>query len=80
MKKLVTYYYIIPIGDGYTYLCLNKEGVYVLQEKAEKPLYSFSTIYFSKENYAQEYINTHLDSKKYKPEWFMAAEDVKLVR
>ena len=64
----MTYYHIVPINDGYHYLCRNENGYY-LQHKAIDLENLQDALCFTTEEAARMYIEAKLDTAKYKPEW-----------
>lgn len=62
--KLTTKYHIVPINDGYTYLCLNANSGYELHEKAEKLPSNLTEILFNNEQTAQIYFDEKTGKKK----------------
>ena len=79
--KLLTKYSIVPINDGYTYLCLNLNGGYELYEKAETRPSNLIELLFDDEQSAQKYIEENLTSpENYKPEVMWINEEVYLKR
>lgn len=60
---------IVPIGDGYHYVCETNDGKWFLQHKAQKfnPK-SGKELVFKTESETQDYINCCLDASKFKPE------------
>lgn len=75
--ELITKYHIVPINDGYTYLCLNSNSGYVLHKKAEELPSNITEILFNNEQTAQRYIDGNLlNPQNYKPEAICINEEL----
>ena len=79
--KFLTKYNIVPINDGYTYLCLNLNGGHELYEKAGTLTSNLIELLFDDEQSAQKYIEKNLTNpENYKPEAMLINEEVYLKR
>lgn len=69
------FWHIVPIGDGCTILCKDKDGNYFLNRKEDKVI-SDTELIFGSEQAARLYIDENLDSKEYKPEeyWILSSK------
>lgn len=61
------HYSIIPIGDGYHYLCKSTDGKHFLQRKDDDNI-DDDTLFFTTENMAYDYIQENLEKDKYEVE------------
>lgn len=69
--KLTTLYHIVPVHDGYHYVCLDKYGEHhVVENKTRDNIGDKVYIAFKSEKDAEKYIEKHLDKEKYKSEVF----------
>ena len=73
--NLYTYYHIIPIGDGYTFLAKDKNGNHFLKEKKDNDRNFVLT--FKTEEEAQDYIDVNLNSSNWAVEYFLTAKEIK---
>jgi hypothetical protein len=67
-SKIKDFYNIVPISDGFHYLCKDADGNYFKHHKAEEEIREH--LIFKTSEAAQDYINRYLDPIKYKPEIF----------
>lgn len=61
-----TLFSIVPINDGYKYLCKDKDNNHFLKHKADDEL--DYTLLFVFEKFANKYIKKNLDVNEYKVE------------
>ena len=61
------FWHIVPINDGFSYLCVDKEGSHFLNRKEDGIIPELKLSFKSKQE-AMLYISKHLDIEKYKPE------------
>ena len=73
MDELNIYYHIVPIGDGYTYICQNKltSELYRHSKTSDKNL---EALVFSSKLAAEEWIKFTATKGQFKPEWFATAD------
>lgn len=62
-----TLYSIVPIGDGYHYLCKSADGKHFLQRKDSDDV-NGSQVLFASEDIANDYIRYNFEECKYKAE------------
>ena len=64
----ITLFRIVPVNDGYHYVCRNTEGHYYLNRKENQD--TPDDLIFETEKLAQEYIDKYLDIKHpWRPEY-----------
>lgn len=64
----ITLFRIVPVNDGYHYVCRNTEGHHYLNRKEAQD--TPDDLIFETEEIAQKYINKHLSIKHpWKPEY-----------
>lgn len=72
MNNLKELWHIVPVNDGYHYVCETNDGKHFLQPKAENFIReSGNELMFATKIAAQDYINAYLDSCMFKPEKFL---------
>ena len=62
-------WHIVPVNDGFTYLCIDENKNYILKEKAKESISNDKLIFDTQEK-AQDFINSNLDVKAYRTERF----------
>lgn len=72
MNNLKEFWHIVPVNDGYHYVCETHDGKHFLQPKAENFIReSGNELIFGTRIAAQDYINHYLDYSAFKPEKFL---------
>ena len=70
-----TYYAIVPINDGYNYVCKNPNGLHFLKSKEDR--FINNSLIFESSIDAAAYILDNLDADKYKFEkWKLSEKEV----
>ncbi len=69
-----SFWQIVPINDGYTYLCMDNNKKYFLKEKAKELMFE-GKLFFNTQEEAQNFIDINLDSSIYKAENFWINDD-----
>jgi hypothetical protein len=67
MENYITLFRIVPIKDGYHYVCKDSRGQHYHAHKVNNNL-SLETLYFINNTVAQQYIDKYLEKQDYKPE------------
>lgn len=67
MCELIELFDIVPIDEGYHYLCQDEDGNYFEGNKADSD--TSARLVFESKSLAQEYIDKYLNPKKYEPEF-----------
>ena len=73
MDKFIEFFSIVPIGDGYHYLCKDNNGNHFEKHKIE-----FDTgerLIFENEHLARQYIDKYLDVERYRPGFILYRND-----
>ena len=77
MKKLNIYYHIVPINDGYTFLCQNRNTgeLYLWKKVLDK---NPDALFFSSKRAAEEWIASVVPQECFEAEWFATVETVEM--
>ena len=76
MNKYIELFRVVPKGDGYNYMCKNKNGQHYLEHKRNN---NKDALIFETESLAKEYIDTYLSMSDtmtlYVPEFILYHKD-----
>ena len=73
MAKFIELFSIVPIGDGFHYLCRDDDGNYFQRRKIDHSINE--RLIFESEVLAQNYIDKYLDAERYMSECILYRED-----
>jgi hypothetical protein len=73
MNKLIELFSIVPVGDGYHYLCKDNDGNYFERNKNERN--TNERLIFESKALAKAYIDKYLDAEKYEPGFIWYRDD-----
>ncbi len=78
--ELKSYWQIVPIGDGYHYLCKDKSGDFVSQRKDEELKEDLTPLVFKDVESSQKFIEGNFLKEEYIPEEFWSSLNPEITR
>ena len=74
MNKINNFYCIVPLNDGYNYICQNRDTLELYPHKKACAT-NFEKLVFSSEQEAQSWIDKNNYNDRFKVEWFATTEE-----